>query len=291
MTSSVITPNKLKFHVFRDERFIDLNLYQFGWERTEPLHSYGPHARNHYLFHYVISGKGTLFANEQTYPITAGHGFLVVPGQITTYRADEQEPWEYTWIEFDGLRAQESLRLAGISGKDPIYTPASQNAAEKLCQQMLYVVNNGNADPMHLIGHGFLFLSQLVKSSAYHSDQNIHRLRDFYIREALSFIESNFQRDITIEEIAAFCGLNRSYFGKVFRETMGESPQAFLLHYRMGRAAQLLKETRLSIGEIAQQVSYDNQLHFSRAFKNVHGVSPREYRQTHFVAFAPTDNG
>lgn len=291
MTSSVITPNKLKFHVFRDERFIDLNLYQFGWERTEPLHSYGPHARNHYLFHYVISGKGKLFANEQVYEITGGHGFLIVPGQITTYRADEKEPWEYTWIEFDGLRAQESLRLAGISGAELVYTPANQEAGEKLQQQMLYIVNNGNADPLHLIGHGFLFLSQLVESSAYHSNQNVRRLRDFYIKEALSFIESNFQRDITIEEIAAFCGLNRSYFGKVFRETMGESPQAFLLHYRMARAAQLLKETRLSVGEIAQQVSYDNQLHFSRAFKNVHGVSPREYRQTHFVAFAPTENG
>ena len=291
MANSVITPNKLKFHVFRDERFIDLNLYQFGWERTEPLHSYGPHARNHYLFHYVIAGKGTLFANEQVYEISAGHGFLIVPGQITTYRADEQEPWEYTWIEFDGLRAQESLRLAGISGAEPVYTPANQEAGDKLQQQMLYIVNNGNAQPLHLIGHGFLFLSQLVESSAYRNAQNVRRLRDFYIKEALSFIESNFQRDITIEEIAAFCGLNRSYFGKVFRETMGESPQAFLLHYRMGRAAQLLKETRLSVGEIAQQVSYDNQLHFSRAFKNVHGVSPREYRQTHFVAFAPTDNG
>ena len=285
MANSVITPNKLKFHVFRDERFIDLNLYQFGWERTEPLHSYGPHARNHYLFHYVIAGKGTLFANEQVYEISAGHGFLIVPGQITTYRADEQEPWEYTWIEFDGLRAQESLRLAGISGAEPIYTPANQEAGDKLQQQMLYIVNNGNAQPLHLIGHGFLFLSQLVESSAYRNAQNVRRLRDFYIKEALSFIESNFQRDITIEEIAAFCGLNRSYFGKVFRETMGESPQAFLLHYRMTRAAQLLKETRLSVGEIAQQVSYDNQLHFSRAFKNVHGVSPREYRQTHFVAF------
>ncbi len=51
----------------------------------------------------------------------------------------------------------------------------------------------------------------------------------------------------------------------------------------MARAAQLLKETRMSIGEIAAQVSYPNQLHFSRAFKNVHGVSPREYRQTHFI--------
>ena len=165
MTSSVISPNKLKFHVFRDERFIDLNLYQFGWERTAPLHSYGPHARNHYLFHYVISGKGTLFANEQVYEITAGHGFLVVPGQITTYRADEQEPWEYTWIEFDGLRAQESLRLAGISGMEPVYTPSGRAAGEKLCQQMMYIVNNGNAEPIHLIGHGFLFLSQLVESS------------------------------------------------------------------------------------------------------------------------------
>lgn len=291
MPDSIITPNKLKFHVFRDERFIDLNLYQFGWERTEPLHFYGPHTRNHYLFHYVISGKGRLYANETEYPIHPGQGFLIVPGQITTYYADEVEPWEYTWIEFDGLRAQESLRLAGISGKEPIYSSASPEAGEKLKQQMLFIVNNGAADPIRLIGHAFLFLAQLVESSAYRDTQNTRRLRDFYIREALAFIEGNFQRDITIEEIAAVCGLNRSYFGKVFRETMGESPQAFLLHYRMARAAQLLKESRLPVGEIAQQVSYDNQLHFSRAFKNVHGVSPREYRQTHFVAFAPADNG
>ena len=73
--------SKLKFHVFRDERFVDLNLYQFGWEHTTPAHSYGPHARNHYLFHYIIAGKGVLLANEQEYPITAGHGFLVVPAR------------------------------------------------------------------------------------------------------------------------------------------------------------------------------------------------------------------
>ena len=62
---NVSTDTKLKFHVFQDERFVDLNLYQYGWEQTEPLHSYGPYARNHYLFHYVLSGKGLLLANEQ----------------------------------------------------------------------------------------------------------------------------------------------------------------------------------------------------------------------------------
>ena len=43
---NVSTETKLKFHVFQDERFVDLNLYQYGWEQTEPLHSYGPYARN-----------------------------------------------------------------------------------------------------------------------------------------------------------------------------------------------------------------------------------------------------
>ena len=59
----IFTENKLKFHVFQDERFVDLNLYQYGWERTDPLHSYGPRKRDHYLFHYVIAGRGTLYAN------------------------------------------------------------------------------------------------------------------------------------------------------------------------------------------------------------------------------------
>ena len=275
--------SKLKFHVFRDERFIDLNLYQFGWERTGPAHSYGPHARNHYLFHYIIAGRGVLLANDQEYAVGPGHGFLVVPGQITTYRSDLADPWEYTWLEFDGLRAHESLHLAGVGGSQPIYTARSAAAGRRLQDEMLYIVNHSDASPIHLIAHGYLFLDQLVQASADRHSPNEHRLRDFYIKEALTFIEQNFQRDISIEQIAAVCGLNRSYFAKVFRDAVGESPQAYLLHYRMARAAQLLKETRLPIGEIAAQVNYPNQLHFSRAFKNVHGVSPREYRQTHFL--------
>ena len=284
MDKPQVEGSKAKFHVFRDERFTDLNLYQFGWERTSPAHSYGPHARNHYLFHYIIAGHGVLQANEQEYAIGPGHGFLVVPGQITTYRSDEQDPWEYTWLEFDGLRAHESLTLAGIGEHRPVYTARSAEAGLALQQEMLYIVDHSDASPIHLIAHGYLFLDQLVQSSAGRQEGREHRLRDFYIKEALVYIDHNFQRDISIEEIARVCGLNRSYFGKVFRDAVGESPQTYLLHYRMARAAQLLKETRLPVGEIARQVSYDNPLHFSRAFKNVHGVSPREYRASHLIS-------
>lgn len=281
--SDVQTDNKLKFHVFQDERFVDLNLYQFGWERTEPMHSYGPYTRNHYLFHYVIAGKGTLYADGNEYPVTGGHGFLIVPDQPTTYVADREDPWEYTWIEFDGPRPRETLTLAGLSRKKPVYTPQNREAGRRLQEQMLYIVNHAQASPIRQIGQGFLFLDQLVESSAGKRQQSQRRLRDFYTKEALSFIEQNYQRDISVEDIAAFCGLNRSYFGKLFRDTMGESPQTFLLHYRMARAAQLLKESSLPIGTIAAMVSYNNQLHFSRAFKGVYGMAPRAYRQTHCI--------
>ena len=79
-----MSTKKLKFHVFSDDRFVDLNLYQFGWEQCAPLHSYGPYVRNHYLFHYVISGQGKLYANEEEYSIESGQGFLISPGQITS---------------------------------------------------------------------------------------------------------------------------------------------------------------------------------------------------------------
>ena len=175
------------------------------------------------------------------------------------------------------------LSLAGLGAGRPIYTPGTRAGGEQLREIMLRIVQDGEASPIRQIGRGFLFLDQLVESSAARQHQSQRRLRDFYMKEALSFIEQNYQRDVSVEDIAAFCGLNRSYFGKLFRDTMGESPQAFLLHYRMAQAAQFLKETTQPVSAISTMVGYANPLHFSRAFKSVYGISPRAYRQTHFT--------
>ena len=68
---------------------------------------------------------------------------------------------------------------------------------------------------------------------------------------------------------------------------MGRPPQEFLLNYRMSKAAELLKLTSLSVGDIANAVGYANQLHFSRAFKNIYGESPRSWRQSHGTVSPP----
>lgn len=277
----VQTESKVKFYVFQDERFVDLNLYQFGWEHCRPMYQFGPAVRNHFLFHYIISGKGKLETSGQTFFLSPGQGFLLCPGQISTYYADEQEPWEYTWVEFGGLRARECMTLAGLSEQQPIYTPrAGLNRVEKY---MLGLVENHEKAPIRLIGLGMILLDELVQTSKTKIEIGNKRLREFYIKEAMSFIDGNYSRDISMEEIAAACGLNRSYFGKLFKETLGQSPQQYLIQYRMTKASELLKGTRISVAEIGRSVGYENQLHFSRAFKNVFGISPSQYRARHFM--------
>lgn len=275
--------DNLLFSVFPNENFVDLGLYQYGWEQCTPSHSFGPAARNHYLFHYVISGTGKLMADNSSgqtveYQIKSGQGFMLFPHQISTYIADRHLPWEYVWIEFDGLRAKEAVEIAGLNRDAPVYRASSKNLRNEMMNEMLYIVKHSSDSPFHLIGHLYLFIDYFTRSIASVRMKQSGKLKDFYIKEALSYIEQNFQNDITVEDIAAFCGLNRSYFGKIFHDTLEKSPQEFLINYRMTKAAELLKLTTLSIADIGNAVGYPNQLHFSRAFKNVYGMSPRNWR-------------
>ena len=282
MTLEVIY-RAIYFFRIPNENFVDLGLYQYGWEQCAPAHSFGPAARNHYIFHYVISGTGTLFADDENgntteWQVKSGQGFMLFPGQVNTYIADSTLPWEYTWVEFDGLRAREIVTTAGLNLNHPVYHASSKELRNQMMEEMLYLSRHPEESPFHLIGHLYLFLDYFMRSAAtVHVKQN-GSIRDFYIKEALSYIEQNFQNDISVEDISAFCGLNRSYFGKIFHDTIGRSPQEFLISYRMTKAAELLKITSLSIADIGNAVGYPNQLHFSRAFKNVYGISPRNWR-------------
>lgn len=214
----------------------------------------------------------------QSFSIKSRQGFMIFPNQITTYIADKDLPWEYVWVEFDGLRVKSILDACGFSPNHPVYHAKSKDLREEMMNEMIYITQNQNSSPIHLIGHLYLFLDYLARSTASAPLSSGSSLRDFYIHEALNYIEHNFQNDITVEDIADVCGLNRSYFGKIFKNAVGKTPQEFLLSYRMLKATELLKLTRLSIRDVSNAVGYANPLHFSRAFRNIYGIPPRDWR-------------
>lgn len=280
--------NELYFSIFPNERFIDLGLYQFGMEQCSPSHSYGPAARNHFLFHYIISGTGTLYADDstgttKTYHLKSGEGFLIFPNQITTYIADKELPWEYVWIEFDGLRAKEAMDTAGFSLDRPIFHTHKRDMSQKMKEELVYIATHSDETIFNIIGHLYLFLDYFMRSTVSTVVKGSTKLQDYYIKEAITYIEQNFQNDISVVDIANRLGINRSYFGKIFKQTLKQTPQEFLINYRMIKATELLRLTKMSIGDISKAVGYENQLHFSRAFKKIYNISPREWRNINAV--------
>lgn len=273
----------LLFSVFPSKSFVDLGIYQFGRQQCKPSHSFGPAARNHFLFHYVVSGKGILMADNSkgetiTYNIKSMQGFMIFPEQITTYIADNDMPWDYIWIEFDGLKVKGLLESAGITPDNPVYRARMKDLRENMKDEMIYIAEHSDESPFHLIGHLYLFFDYLIRSAAEVQIFSNSTLKEFYVHEAIVYIEHNFQNNISVENIAEVCGLNRSYFGKIFKEAVGQTPQDFLLNFRMIKATELLRLTNLSIGDIGNAVGYGNALHFSRAFRNTYGIPPREWR-------------
>lgn len=274
-----------KFDVFRSDKNIDLTLFQYGWENCAPLHSYGPAKRNHYLFHYIFSGKGNLSSNDSKdrthiYKLEAGQGFLICPGQVNTYCADEKTPWEYAWLEFDGVKAMEYLEMAGLGRDRPVYQIRRREDGTALKEEIMAIVDNPYRSSINQIGHLYLFLDILIRGSINRkTGVQTGKMRDTYVKEAISFIELNYGRAISVEDIAAFCNINRNYLNRLFKESTGKTLQNFLMYYRMKQAAELLKVSELTINEIGKRCGYQNQLHFSRAFKNIFGLSPMQWRK------------
>lgn len=275
-----------KHHIFLfpNDHFLDIRPYQYGWEACEPLHSFGPFVRNHYLFHYIISGRGMLYSHSsngeiQEYRLEANQGFLICPGQVNLYTADEQNPWKYVWIEFDGMHAEECLLRAGLKQDQPIYRPRSMEEGTLLRKRMLYFSENSMKSPIHLVGCLYLFLDELIEFSGCRQNITEKKQQDFYINEAVVYIQQNFNRELTVDEVAAFCKLNRNYFSRKFKKEMGCTPQEFLIKQRLTNAAELMRLTDLPIKAVAAQCGYPNQLYFSQAFKKCYGLPPQEWRK------------
>lgn len=274
-----------KSYIFNNINYVDIILYQFGSERCDPLHSFGPTVKNHFLFHYVLSGKGKLHSynngvqNEASiYTIKAGEGFLITPNIISTYEADKDDPWNYVWVEFEGLKAQRYLDEIGLSSKKPIFIPKEYNDDNSIKENLMFLLNNPNAPDSAILGHLYLFFYSLLENSSFNSTKSSSNLQEFYVREAINYIENNYNKNISVEDIAKWCNLDRSYFGKIFKNSMKTTPHEFLIKYRLSKACEMLKDNNMSIKEVSELTGYPNQFHFSKAFKEVYNMPPRQWK-------------
>lgn len=275
----------MKNYLFLNNDYFDLTLYQYGYEQCRPYHTFGPGIRNHFLIHCILSGTGmyrTSFrGNDAEYRLRAGQAFLIEPGKLVHYDADGEDPWEYMWLEFDGMKAKEYLNQAGLSQNSPIYRPVDEQGKEMCFHYLKQVIEQPELLPCEVMGYVNLFFGSLIRSSASAKKTVKNNIQDFYIQSTVDFIENHYMEEITVEDLASNLHLNRSYFSKLFKKITSKNPQEFLIQYRMNKACELLRSTDLPITQISRLVGYANPFHFTRAFKALYQQPPLEWRKRH----------
>ena len=256
----------------------ELSFLFCGRQNCSPGDSVGPSVREHHLLHFCLSGRGVYQAQGRSYAIGPGEGFLILPGEVTSYQADQADPWSHIWVGFDGTRAGEFLYTCGLGRDHRIYRCSAPERLDHCVREMMRYETAGRGHELMLQGELYHFLGWIARSAG----ESGHRTRETgreYVELAMEYIRNHFQEDLSVAKLARYVGLNRSYLTTVFQSVLQLSPQQFLMRFRMARASQLLRERTLSVGEVARSCGYPDPLTFSKAFKRTMGVTPSQYRR------------
>ncbi len=121
-----------------------------------------------------------------------------------------------------------------------------------------------------------LMFRTLEKQVHQENEENLGRITP----EILDFIEKNYNRKLSITDLAKKSFYNPSYFARIFKECFGCSPTEYINNKRINRSMQLLLETDMSIEEISQSVGITDKKHFYNLFKEHTGITPGNYRKS-----------
>jgi AraC-like DNA-binding protein len=245
----------------------------------------------------ITGGTGLHLTGDQRYPVARGDAFVIARNRSHGYASVRD--LALVNILFDPARLALPLHdLAKVPGYHVLFKlePAWRSKhglesrlrldarelsrVEGLIHNLLAEQESGEP------GRRFLALSWLMQIVGYLSRCCGGRSREgraaalLRIGEAISHLETNYARPVRLEELAGIAHLSVRTFLREFRSAMETSPIDYLVRLRTARAAELLlRAPELNVTEIAFRTGFRDSNYFSRTFRGVMGVSPREYRQ------------
>lgn len=255
---------------------IELSIFNCGLEKCAAGHTWGPGIRDHYLIHLVISGKGTFQSAGHTWGLQTGDLFLAVPNQLVAYTADEQQPWEYCWVGFNGACAHKLVSQLPFTDAEPIHHTKDLDTLRDHLKNLFLSRGLEPQDEAAMLGHLYLFMAALMRETRKQRPRTTSSASQ-YVLNAIKYIQFNYSHDISIDDVAKSVGVSRSHLYRVFMSNIGKSPIDYLTEYRINEACKLLRTGSLSIAEVAISVGFFDQFYFSRVFKKAMGLPPSKY--------------
>lgn len=227
---------------------------------------------------YCTDGEGWCKFGGKIHTIKKNHYFIIPAGSPHAYGNTAGKQWAIYWIHFNGIQ--------------------SSRYSERLCDRRF-----GEAIPLIPRRELFYLFHEIIvdlengitpESCAYASARLWHQLGEIFyhrcfasdkdkntIDKAIMFLKEKVEENLSLEEVSAHLHMSTTYFSRLFKKRIGQSPINYFILLKIQRGCQYLDFTSMTIRDVAFQIGYEDPYYFSRVFKRVMGMSPKNYRSEH----------
>ena len=294
-----IDPEERKGDGFRGERMIVLPIEAFSEYVEHPMVKrlyltdvgFFPKAKCHYverkegleeyIFLYCTEGEGTLSVNGKKYVLHENEAITIPRFKKHSYYSDKKNPWSILWVHFKGEDTQhyplDDIRVVKFMSN------RVKNRMLFLFEQLLTLLEGNYTQG------NFIYLSEvlsLILAETYAREKKDEAgAQNKHVTNIIKYMYSHISEILTLEQICGEFELSKSYVNSIFLKCTQHAPMDFFITLKIREACNALRSTDQYVYESAQSLGYKDQYYFSRLFKRVVGVSPKEYRNNEEIYF------
>ena len=228
---------------------------------------------------YVVSGRGIFIVGENRHEVCRRDLYLVKPGPVHASEDDDgasPDLWEIRLAIGEGACLPFALSDLPDMLRD-VGEPALLETMRQLIDEYSARQPNWQWLCAMLAQELMLRIGRLAAGGAAPMGRRSGRLHEVALAHVRRHIHFHFHEPLTVDELAREAGMSSRRFAAVFRQVCGRSPMDYVIEVRLDRAAELLREGRLTVSEVAERTGFSSVHYFSRIFRRRRGVAPSDY--------------
>ena len=244
---------------------------------------------------FVSSGETVVSAGARRFKLSKGQGFFINAGALHAAYGIRGSNCRYHSLVFhprlvggdaDSIFWQtylhplisSGLRSAALDGSQP-WHGAALDQIERAWQEGAAGAPGYEFRVRAALSELVFILVSHLPSGDYHPSEKLKR-DGKRIKQMLQYIQLHFSEPVTVSDIAGSALISESECLRCFRSIIGVPPIQYVKRYRVHRAAELLKSTEQGIAEIGDRCGFQDTSYFIRAFREIKGITPGEYRKS-----------
>ncbi len=276
----MVTDILCQIHYCKRQKLKDPGKVTYGVTRT----------LQHHEIIFVCEGNGHIVIGGNRYPMKKGMLFYIPPGVQQTIEPRDKNPEHYMTVHFSSSRMvlDSDRKWKHLENIQTLHQPSAQKITdytplEELFEKLLDTWNDKGQSYEFVAGT--LLRQLLIWVSQNNKKQIKNHAISLKIDQIIEYMLQNINRKVTLEELSGIARLSTFYLSRTFKESTCYPIITYFNKMKIEKAKELLIEDNKKVKEVAYELGYTNEFYFSRIFKRLEGLSPKEFYSKNVYEF------